>query len=170
MEFKTAIDMIKKIKNIDYESVNFVEDFVNLKKKYFFLSKDILFITNENNWTVAHAMAQRGFYFDPDRYRDILLLADEDGETVAHYMAWNRYRFNPDKHKDIILLANKYSWTVAHEMALRGYKFDPKKHIDILLLEDKKGRTVAEVQGLSKKDVEQLKQKYQTKQDYHIGL
>ncbi len=160
MKYKNVIKVIENVEYRNYEKVDFIDDFVEVKEKHFLLAFLSIF-DDESGWTVAHEMVRAGYKFNPDKCKYILLLANKYGWTVAHEMTLKMYYFDPDKHKDIILLATKYGRTVAHQMAWKGYKFDPNKHIDILLLVDEEGRTVAEIQGLSKEEIRQLKQKYQ---------
>lgn len=101
--------------------------------------------------TIAHCLAKRGLWFDPDKDMDILLLQNSGGWTVAHCMAESGYIFDPDRYEHILKLQGntdddgylRIDVSVAHIMAEKGYKFDPEKHGEILRLTDGDEETVA---------------------------
>jgi hypothetical protein len=102
---------------------------------------DLLKLSNEFGWTIAHELAERQVWFDPIKQRNILLLKDETGESVAHVMARCGYIFDPAKHRSLLYLRDNEGSTVAHSMAELGYFFDPDSVY--VKLKDKESHSVA---------------------------
>lgn len=118
-------------------------------------------IDKDEGFTLAHYMAEKEMWFDPDKDRDIVLLQSYKNWTVAHSMALSGYVFDPDKYRDIVKLQGDFGWrsdawfygtgvSIAHLMAKKGYMFDPDRHRDILELRDGDGNTVAHVMAENK--------------------
>ena len=102
---------------------------------------EILKLTKDYGWTVAHAMARKGYEFtDPE----ILKLATNYDVTVAHAMAARGHEFTDP---EILKLTKDYGWTVAHVMAARGHEFTDT---EILKLANNDDKTVAH--EMAKKD------------------
>ncbi len=111
---------------------------------YFSSISEILIITKENGWTVAHEMAFQGFLSKHVITEDILKLQDKRGCSVAYCAAW--YDAFPDwakRRKDILLLGNGKGDYVAHVLARRGELPVEMMTEDMLNLKDSDGCTLA---------------------------
>lgn len=100
---------------------------------------EILNISDDYGWTVAHEMAISGYVF-----KDIekLRIADENGWTVAHALASCGHIF---KEKEVLKIRCRYDRTVAHIIALENPEYDFNYDLEILTLKTSSGESVAHV-------------------------
>ncbi len=105
--------------------------------------REILTITNENGWSIAHEMALSGSLPKSMMTKEILQLTTWNGCSVAYHAAlWNSL---PDWAKwcrDILLLGNGQGNYVAHMLAKNGKLPTEMMTPDILKLQNSDGQTV----------------------------
>ncbi len=121
------------------------------------LSPKLLRVENWRCWTVAHELANNGFFpkkwvLSPARgmIDNLLWREDNDDWTVAHVLVRNgtfleAFLSSSDRKviEELLLTKNSSGWTVAHELAYKGTF--PEKWVTekLLRLKDKWGTTVA---------------------------
>ena len=110
---------------------------------YFMLIKEVLTTYNEDNWLVAHSLAENRFLPEQMMTRDILERCDRYGYSVAYAAATGRIlpssaRLDPD----ILLLGNGQRDYVAHVLARNGELPIKSMTPGILRLKDRDNYTV----------------------------